>query len=124
MRKAAINNLESDFANSNKTFSQSFKYQWLTQFELAREEIRNSPYVSFTAFPNRVKAGEKVVFNNQSRGIKSCTWSFGDGGSSASTDVNVEHIYNKPGKYDVKLVVRGNDGKSRTLLIKEYITVE
>jgi PKD repeat protein len=39
-----------------------------------------------------------------------CTWSFGDGGTSAFCR-NVRHTYERPGSFDVSLTVSGNGGQ-------------
>ncbi len=125
LRQAAINNVTSSFPNrDNKTFSQSFAYQWITQYEMAKKEVREKLYANFTAYPRKIKAGETVTFNNQSKGMKSCSWSFGDGGKSDSNEVNVTHTYKKPGTYDVRLEIRDGRGNREVLVIKDYIVVE
>jgi hypothetical protein len=50
----------------------------------------------------------KVVFNNNSLNGSS-TWDFGDGEILNSKAIIVEHIYNNPGTYTVKLNVKSGD---------------
>jgi hypothetical protein len=122
-RKTCENCNASNFADRVKTFSQSFKYQWLTQFELAGEAVRNRLFASFTAFPHKIKTGEPVTFNNQSLGMTCCLWDFGDNEKLESTSVNVVHTYGKQGIYDVEILIKDLEGKEKSFSIKKCIEV-
>jgi len=94
------------------------------QFELAKDEVRNKLYASFTAFPRKVGVGEPVTFNNQSMGFSGCCWSYGDGTGAESIEINTKHIYSHTGTYSVELIVFNEKGEREVLLLKNYIQVE
>ncbi|HYC29223.1 MAG TPA: PKD domain-containing protein, partial [Chitinophagaceae bacterium] len=77
---------------------------------------------SFTA-PNNCRPPTSVSFTNNSTGtgILSYQWVFGDGGSSAAA--NPVHVYNTPGTYNVKLIVRNNKGCIDSLVKLQAITI-
>ena len=60
------------------------------------------PVVNFTAGPTNGIAPLTVSFTNQSLGVTSSTWSFGDGATNF-TD-NPSHVYASPGTYTVRLI--------------------
>ncbi len=62
-----------------------------------------------------------VSFRNQSSGdYDTCTWTFGDGGSSSGCD-NATHTYTSAGVYTVALTL-GGPGGTDTLTRTDYIT--
>jgi gliding motility-associated-like protein len=77
---------------------------------------------SFSA-PNSCKPPTSISFTNSSTGtgVLFYQWDFGDGGSS--TAANPVHVYNTPGTYNVKLVVRNNTGCIDSLTIFQAITI-
>ena len=62
-----------------------------------------------------------VTFINQSVDAVSYKWDFGDG--SFSTVKNPVKLYEKPGKYSVKLSVVSSSGCNDTLSLIDYVTV-
>lgn len=77
---------------------------------------------SFTA-PNNCKPPTSISFTNSSTGtgVLSYQWDFGDGGTS--TAANPVHVYNTPGTYNVKLILRNNTGCVDSLTIFQAITI-
>ncbi|HEX3010338.1 MAG TPA: PKD domain-containing protein, partial [Bacteroidales bacterium] len=51
-------------------------------------------------------------FTNHSTWATSYKWDFDDGGTS--TDIHASHVYNTPGKYQVKLITYGDGAKDET----------
>jgi PKD repeat protein len=81
----------------------------------------------FSASPTSGGVGLNVIFTNLSggSGITGCTWDFGD--SSTSTAAcqpgnTVNHAYNQPGTYTVKLTITTGTG-SNTRTRTNYITI-
>ncbi|NJN83116.1 MAG: META domain-containing protein, partial [Caldilineaceae bacterium] len=74
------------------------------------------PPVAVINGPNQGKVGEQIGFSangssvSQGSSLKSVTWEFGDG--STAQGVSVNHIYNAPGKYNVKMVLVDNNDLS------------
>jgi len=61
-----------------------------------------------------------VTFTNQSTGfIKTIEWDFGDG--TTSSDRDSVHVYEKPGRYTVDLVI--SDGKNKTRSLKKSAVI-
>jgi subtilisin family serine protease len=82
-----------------------------------------SPYV-IAAFSPSAIAGAfplTIQFTNQSVGISSSRWEFGDG-STASTDTNPTHTFYFEGAFNVTLTVVGTNGA--TASITKQISVE
>lgn len=77
---------------------------------------------SFTA-PNSCRPPTSISFTNASTGtgVLSYQWDFGDGGTS--TAANPVHLYNTPGTYNVKLIVRNNTGCVDSLTIFQAIII-
>lgn len=85
------------------------------------EVTSSRPTADFTANPTRGAAPLTVQFTDKSTGdITSWSWDFGDGGTS--TEKNPRYTYNTPGKFTVKLTVRGPGGED-TKTRSNYITV-
>jgi len=85
----------------------------------------NGGYSFFVDFRANVTTGTapfSTSFTNLTVGdYNSLLWDFGDGGTHKAE--NPVYVYQKPGRYDVKLVV--SDGYERDSLIKyNYVTVE
>ena len=64
--------------------------------------------VSFTFSPAEPRAGESVIFTNNTSEGEEWSWSFGDG--STSTSKSPRHIYRQPGSYAVVLKVDNKTG--------------
>jgi gliding motility-associated-like protein len=62
-----------------------------------------------------------VVFDNTSANAVSCTWNFGDGGSS--TSCNPTYCYTVPGTYSVTLSVTDNNGCTSSTIHPAMVTV-
>jgi len=76
-------------------------------FQLGNQCLR--PYADFSTSPAQVRAGEEVVFLDESLGtITDMFWDFGDG--ATSTDRNPTHTYSTPGDYYVTLTAVGPCG--------------
>ncbi len=81
-----------------------------TKTQAAYITIYQPPAADFSALPTAGPAPLLAQFTNLSSGdYDSCTWSFGDGGSS-NTCVNPSHEYATPGTYQVSLTVSGAGG--------------
>lgn len=80
------------------------------------------PWANFGA---SIWSGEpplNVQFSNLSLGnIASHTWDFGDG-SALTSESQPSHVFVRPGEYDVKLTVVGNNGQSDTRTQKIRVT--
>ena len=77
--------------------------------------------VDFTYSPESPRAGETVLFSNQSDTGEEWEWSFGDG--SKSTIKSPSHVYKAPGDYVVTLKVDNKSSWTRTAKITVYDTV-
>jgi PKD repeat protein len=62
-----------------------------------------------------------VTFKDQSKSAVSWFWDFGD--SVYSYNSNPAHIYNRPGTYTVKLIVKNSNGCTDTMIKKNYVRV-
>lgn len=62
-----------------------------------------------------------VEFFETSNDAVAWAWDFGDG--SVSTAPNPVKLYERPGLYDVKLVVTSDNGCTDTLVLEDYVTV-
>lgn len=84
--------------------------------------IVESIHVDFTA-TNTVGCGPlDVQFTNQTSGVVSYEWHFGDG--STSTQQHPLHTYNAPGQYTVKLIVQSQQGCMDSLIVQDFVTVQ
>ncbi|MBC7129041.1 MAG: PKD domain-containing protein [Thermoplasmatales archaeon] len=94
--------------------------------ELEKEiEITNrEPSADFIFSPEEVAPGEEVSFTDLSTDmdgeIISYIWKFGDG--NVSYEKNPMHVYEKPGEYEVTLILKDDCGASST--ITKTITVK
>jgi len=71
---------------------------------------KKEPSASFT-YTGTLEVGVSIQFTNQSSHADTYTWDFGDG--TLSTDVSPNHMFEKPGIYNVTLTAEGS-GKSST----------
>lgn len=94
----------------------------LTRIRYIKLDNGVSAAFTFTA-PNSCRPPTPVSFTNGSTGtgILSYQWDFGDGGSS--TQPNPVHVYNTPGTYTVKLIVRNNTGCTDSIVRFQAITI-
>jgi len=80
------------------------------------------PMPDFSGAPRTGVAPLAVQFTDGSSGeITSWSWDFGDGARSSET--SPEHVYTRPGSYDVELAVRGPGGEDPGLR-RGYIGVD
>lgn len=73
--------------------------------------------IEFTYSPTEPRAGQSVVFSNQSSSGEEWEWTFGDGGTSALRAPS--HIFRNPGTYTVSLKV----DKKKSWTVSHQITV-
>jgi PKD repeat protein len=77
----------------------------------------------FTGSPRSGVAPLTVQFNDTSTGLHDhWEWDFGDGNKSA--EQKPLYTYNKPGSYNVKLIISNASEEQATLVQDNYITVE
>ncbi|MEI8196891.1 MAG: PKD domain-containing protein, partial [Phycisphaerae bacterium] len=80
-----------------------------------------APLPEFSGSPQKVKAGEPVLFVLENEATATnALWSFGDG--ATSRNFKPRHAYDREGAYDVQVVVAGPGG-SATNLQSRYIAV-
>ncbi len=92
-------------------FARSLSQNELSILYLAAAPGTLPPTASFTLGPVSGTAPLTVNFTNTSTGYNSALWTFGDGGSSVSTNVVVTYIYtNAPASYTVSLTVSNSFG--------------
>ena len=87
--------------------------------------IVNEPPVADAGLDRIVSPGEKVLFDgsgtkDRDGSIKSYQWEFDDGGSAQGR--RVTHIFNKPGKYQVRLVAIDNS-ETDCNISKDIVTI-
>jgi gliding motility-associated-like protein len=56
-----------------------------------------------------------ILFTNLSLGHQTAQWSFGDGGSYSGIEFNVNHVYEQPGDFLIRLIVSNQYGCYDTL---------
>jgi PKD repeat protein len=90
----------------------------LIRFGWAQVELPDLPPVAVISGPSQAVVGQQVNFDAKSSRaaegstLESFDWSFGDG--STGRGVNVLHVYNSPGTYEVSLTVVDDKGLSDT----------
>jgi len=84
--------------------------------------VYNTPIADFEVRPTVVKLPETVSFINLSEGAISYLWDFGDG--TSSTEHSVQHLYERAGTYDVKLISTNDLGCSDEHVIREAVIAE
>jgi PKD repeat protein len=83
---------------------------------------KSAEYAEFTATPLQGTAPLAVKFTDKSSGSpKSYYWDFGDG--TTSTERSPSHIFTTDGSYSVGLVVTYWNGKTKSVVKQNYITV-
>jgi PKD repeat protein len=82
------------------------------------------PTALFTLGPTNGTAALTVNFTNSSTGdYSSGLWTFGDGGTSTSTNGTVSYTYTNAGTYTVSLTVSNSLGDFSTLTLNNAVTV-
>ena len=86
--------------------------------------VNPTPVVDFTVDKTATCIGLPLTFTNQSSSTLQNTfvWSFGDGMYRGNENPTI--TYDKPGKYDVKLMVRNTFKCVDSLIKKEYIEIQ
>jgi PKD repeat protein len=96
----------------------SFWAEWVTSYP----DTSDKPDADFSVNRRSGNAPLKVHFDNDSDGTyDDCKWYFGDGDTSHNCD-DPSHTYDDPGRYTVKLRLRGPNGED-TKERDDYITV-
>ncbi len=91
------------------------------QYIIVRD--KNPLEADFLANPTFGKAPLTVQFTDCSKGaVKEWSWDFGDGGTAY--EQNPIHVYQRPGKYTVTLMVSSPTAGSSTKVKEKYIIVE
>jgi len=80
------------------------------------------PVANFEANNYTVEEGETVQFRSTSENAKTYSWQFMEGNPPTSVSKNPMVKFDKPGKYNVELIVRNGDGDD-SKYIKNCITV-
>lgn len=87
----------------------------------------DEPIADFRAMPREGEAPLEVVFEDGSSGaVSEWSWDFGDlraGKERLSTERNPVHVYKTPGRYTVRLRVKGLHGEDEEEKLR-YITVQ
>ncbi len=77
--------------------------------------------VSFTYSPTEPRAGETIVFTNNTSEGEEWSWTFGDG--TTSTYKSPRKVYKQPGEYSVILKVDNKNSRTYSATIRIYDTV-
>lgn len=77
--------------------------------------------IDFTFSPEAPRAGESVLFSNQSDSGEEWLWTFGDGATSSLKSPT--HVYKRPGDYVVILKVDNKSSWTKTAKITVYDTI-
>jgi PKD repeat protein len=94
-----------------------------TKTEVGYIQVVEPAVAAFSGTPTEGTVPQTVTFTNSSSGVYStCSWDFGDGGSSDRCDSPVNHEYTVGGVFTVSLTVNGTGGSS-TETKSDYITV-
>jgi gliding motility-associated-like protein len=81
------------------------------------------PVVTFTGIDTAGCAPLTVTFTNNTQNSTSCSWSFGDNGTSSSCGNPVVYTYTTPGTYAVQLTVTDNNGCVNSSTHPNMVTV-
>ena len=93
-----------------------------TKTEVAYIQVVEPAIAAFSGTPTESTAPQTVAFSNSSSGVyDTCSWNFGDGGSSSDC-VDPSHEYSIGGVFTVSLTVSGTGGSSTETKVG-YITV-
>ncbi|TPN81243.1 PKD domain-containing protein [Aquimarina algicola] len=74
--------------------------------------------IDFKTDSNNYEVGEIIRFRDNTRGAIKRIWDFGDG-SQIQSGISPNHYYEKPGKYNIKLIVNGQCEGFKTIEISE-----
>jgi gliding motility-associated-like protein len=86
--------------------------------------VTTAPKANFTSPDSMSCPGRNVQFLTTSTGVNlSYVWTFGDGKTNAGSP-NPRNIYNAPGQYDVKLLVRDRYGCPDSITKPRYINID
>ena len=96
-----------------------------SEVEKEIEIVNREPIPDFIFSPEEARAGEEIEFTDISTDmdgeIVSYIWKFGDG--NISYDKNPSHIYEKPGEYEITLIIKDNNGAAsmitKTIKVKK-----
>lgn len=71
-------------------------------------DVSSTFKVDFTASDFVAYAGQEITFNAISSGGIGFLWNFGDGSSDVANSISQKHVFEKEGKYKVRLTVTNN----------------
>jgi hypothetical protein len=74
--------------------------------------------VKFYIFSDNSQSEESIEFNDKTHNAKSWQWDFGDG-SALDKRQHTFHVYKKPGKYNVTLIINGDCMHTKELVLKD-----
>jgi PKD domain len=90
-------------------------------FSLGAKPAEAKPVAAFDATPKTVKTREPVGFRLiYPKGVTAVTWNFGDGATGAGPVI--QHGYERPGSYAIKVEVEGPGGKD-VLEMADFVQV-
>ncbi len=94
----------------------------VTEMKEFSVEVFDNPIAGFKLRPEKTFLGENIYFANLSIGAKYYFWDFGDG--NTSSEFEPVYQYNRPGAYDITLIVENEKGCVDTLKKENAIVVE
>ena len=90
-------------------------------FSLGAKPVEAKPVAAFDATPRAVKTREPVGFRLiYPKGVTAASWNFGDG--ATGTGPVIQHGYDRPGSYAIKVEVEGPGGKD-VLEMADFVQV-
>jgi len=90
-------------------------------FSIVVGPVEAKPVAAFDATPKPVKVRDQVVFRLlYPKGVTTVKWNFGDGTSGAGPEI--QHIYQRPGAYAIRVEVEGAGGKD-VLEMPDFVQV-
>ncbi|WP_452224804.1 PKD domain-containing protein [Lacinutrix chionoecetis] len=108
----------------DKTVKYLFIFAFLTSATVLGYHFNNRSSCNEVVFKTDAEnyaVGEAIVFNDLTLEAEKWQWTFGD--NTSSFQKNPAHYFEKPGNYDVELIVNGNCVGIQTVEIKEAIKV-
>lgn len=82
---------------------------------LQKKVMHSSDDIIGVVYPASIKTGDTLNFNDKTEFAKQKKWDFGDG--NTSTQSKGFHFYNKPGYYNVTLIIDNKYTKSFPILV-------
>lgn len=82
---------------------------------LQKKVIHSADDIVGVVYPASIKVGDTLNFNDKTQFAKQKKWDFGDGNTSDKS--NGIHFYNKPGYYNVTLIIDNKYSKSFPILV-------